>query len=583
MWLLVLTAACLLPFVKKAFHIDDTLFLRAAEQIQKTPANFYGFQMNWYGRTRPMVENFNNPPLTCYYLALVATLLGWSELSLHLGFILPALASAWGTFALAKRVAAPPLLAGLVMVLTPVFLVSATTLMCDVMLLALWVWAVFFFEQAFEKDAPSLFLVSGILAGLAVYAKFVGVALAPLLAAFGLVRQRRLGLWALAPLLALLFAGFYEWASYHLYGKGMLLLAAGAASHEGILHPSSFLERTVIGLSYLGGAFLPLLLCVPLLWSARSLAKGLCLFAPVLLFYPYLGKFALLWDASGNPNWVLCLQSAVLIASGFHILSLAAADFWQTRNATSLLLLLWVWGIFLFASEFNWTLNGRSLLPMVPAVGILAARRVRVRHSHHAGLEGPAQILRIADRSMLLWPLVGGACISLFVAMADCDLASTGRRAAKDVMTKYQSPGHVLWFEGHWGFQYYMEQQGAKALEDDFAQPKVGDRLVVPSEGVNLFDLSTNVIRLIDTLDYQLKTPLSTMSWRAGAGFYAALMGPFPFSVGPTDPERYYVFEVIHTRDTVPKARMGPVESGAIGQQFDLERRLRAERARPKS
>ena len=36
MWLLVLTAACLLPFVKKAFHIDDTLFLRAAEQIQKT-------------------------------------------------------------------------------------------------------------------------------------------------------------------------------------------------------------------------------------------------------------------------------------------------------------------------------------------------------------------------------------------------------------------------------------------------------------------------------------------------------------------------------------------------------------------
>src|SRR5882724_2177256 len=111
--LLALTFACLLPFVGKAFHIDDTLFLRVAEQIQKHPADFYGFRMNWYGVSRPMVENFDNPPLACYYLALAGWLGGWSEPVLHLAFLLPALAAAWGIFSLARFHTERPLLAGL--------------------------------------------------------------------------------------------------------------------------------------------------------------------------------------------------------------------------------------------------------------------------------------------------------------------------------------------------------------------------------------------------------------------------------------------------------------------------------------
>src|SRR6266566_5353229 len=73
-WLVLLTFACLAPFLNKAFHIDDTLFLRAAQQIQKHPADFYGFNMNWYGTTMPMVQNFDNPPLASYYIALLASI-----------------------------------------------------------------------------------------------------------------------------------------------------------------------------------------------------------------------------------------------------------------------------------------------------------------------------------------------------------------------------------------------------------------------------------------------------------------------------------------------------------------------------
>src|ERR1051325_891527 len=77
LWLLLLTCVCLLPFLGKPFHVDDTLFLRIAAHIQKHPVDFFGFKMNWYGNVRPMVENFDNPPLTCYYIALVTGVLGW--------------------------------------------------------------------------------------------------------------------------------------------------------------------------------------------------------------------------------------------------------------------------------------------------------------------------------------------------------------------------------------------------------------------------------------------------------------------------------------------------------------------------
>ena len=75
--LLILAAvslACLLPFVGKAFHIDDPLFIWCARHIQSDPFNFYGFNLNWYGRETSMAAVTQNPPLAAYYLALVGSL-----------------------------------------------------------------------------------------------------------------------------------------------------------------------------------------------------------------------------------------------------------------------------------------------------------------------------------------------------------------------------------------------------------------------------------------------------------------------------------------------------------------------------
>lgn len=67
-WLVVtlVPVLCLIPFVDKAFNIDDPLFLWAAQQIQTHPLNFYDFTVNWYGFDAPMSIINKNPPGVSY-------------------------------------------------------------------------------------------------------------------------------------------------------------------------------------------------------------------------------------------------------------------------------------------------------------------------------------------------------------------------------------------------------------------------------------------------------------------------------------------------------------------------------------
>src|SRR5262249_44970672 len=119
-------------FLKKPVHIDDPLFIWAARQIQSHPGDPYGFAVNWYVASAPISDITQNPPLTSYYTALTALILGWSEPALHFVFLPVALAAAIGTYLIAARFCRHPLLAAFAAVLTPVFFVSSLTVMSDV-------------------------------------------------------------------------------------------------------------------------------------------------------------------------------------------------------------------------------------------------------------------------------------------------------------------------------------------------------------------------------------------------------------------------------------------------------------------
>ena len=534
-WLVLLTCACLAPFVGKAFHIDDTLFLRAAEQIQKHPLDFYGFNINWFGDLTPMIEAFDNPPLTSYYIALAATIGGGSEVALHIAFLLPAVVAVLGTYTLAKYYCERPGLAAVATLLTPVFLISGTTVMCDIMLVAFWVWAAVLFEKGLRGGSAIMFLASGCLGGLAVLTKFPGLSLVPLLGAYGLVKLRRPGWWLLAPVIPLLFAAGYEWLTYRIYGHGLLTYAADyAAKFRGTTHVSAW-EKAVTGIGFMGGCFLPVIFYAPWMWSRRALLAGLVLVGACLVVLPYMGRLAkILWQPEGGLNWGMFCQCALFTVGGVQILALALADLWRRRDAPSLVLCLWVLGVVVFGVAINWTITARSFLPLAPALGILAARR----------LEKNSTAFLKPNVNWLIAPAVAAAVVSLILVKSDYDLAGTGRQAARQLVERNQKAGQTLWFAGHWGFQYYMEKLGAKPLDARKPEMQPGDMVVYPNHGSNIGMPDLNLVKLSTTLIYFPNAHIATMNPAVGAGFYAAVMGPLPFGLGPLEPERYQVYEV---------------------------------------
>ena len=532
-WVLFITLGCLLPFLGKPFHIDDPLFLRAAGQIQKHPADFYGFTMNWLGTPLPMVKDFDNPPLTCYYLALAAAVVGGSEPALHLAFLLPALAAAAGIFGFARRFCRRPGLAAVVAVLTPVFLISATTLMCDVMCLAFWIWAVVTFVKGLESNNGKWLLAAGLLAGLATLTKFTGLALVPLLAFYAFTRQRKFGRWLVALLIPVLFAVGYEWITRRLYGQGMLLAAGAFASEDRSGAQGGLLEKTLIGLGFLGGCFLPVLFYLPMIWSRRLAVPWLGLLATCVAALFWQPHFKSLLLPGGHLNVATFLAAAVFLAGGILVLLMAGADFWHRRDPDSLLLVLWVLGLLTFTVVLNWTINGRSLLPALPAVGILLARRLDARWPEPS----PAR------RLWLLGPVWLAAALSLRLAQADARLAQINRLAAEQLWVQYHKPGKTVWFEGHWGFQYYLEKQGGQAIDLNDPKKAGGDILIIPANASNLYAPPMDLVRLIATADFLPDAWCSTMNKLAGAGFYASVHGPLPFVIGRLEPDRFYIFE----------------------------------------
>jgi 4-amino-4-deoxy-L-arabinose transferase-like glycosyltransferase/tetratricopeptide (TPR) repeat protein len=532
-------AACLGPFVDKAIHVDDPLFVWTAEWIQKHPADFFGSEVNWFGSATPMWVANCNPPLMSYFLAAVASVFGWNEIVLHLACLAVAFTAAAGIYALAKMWCGRPLLAAVVAIFTPVFLVSSSTLMCDVLMLAFWIWALVLWERALAREQCWWqFVLAGVLAGLAMLTKYSAVTLLPLLPSLSILRTRKLGWGWLGVAVPLMMLAGYEWMTFRMSGEGLFLAAMHYAQTSRSLS-ADWKAGDIMGLAFAGGSLLPLLFFAPFLWRRQALlAGGLAVFGLVLGTFCLVDHLWLVrsWDDPQLMNhWGFVLQLTLLTAAGLHLLLLTAADVWQRRDTISTTLGLWIMSGFLFASVLNWTVSARSFLPLAPAVAILLVRRLdAIRGNFMAG-------------GWMMWPLIPSAAITLGLVMADYRVADSARTAAQQIAAQYTPPNHKLWFEGHWGFQYYLEKLGGRPLDVARALLQPGDVVVVPWDNSNFMPLPPGSVGWVNDLQYSPGSwiNLSVASASESGGFYSSVIAPVPFAVGKVAPHFYCIVRVL--------------------------------------
>ena len=513
-WILVLVTMCLLvPFSGKAFHIDDPLFVWSAEHIQHAPLDFFGFEINWNGTPNPAHHIIQNPPLTGYFLALSAIFFGLKEFGLHLAMILPAVTLVIGVFRLAQMYSARPELSVLATLAAPAFLVSATTVMADVLLLALYVWSVVLWMEGLQHRNIRKMVLAGVVAGLAALTKYFALSLVPLLFVHTLTsgtKQPRLWFCLLIPIA---MVAVYQAVTVHLYGRDLVREALFFTSEWQIDKNWAPVRQTTVGLAFVGGSLLSAVFFAPFIFSRRSLlwvagGGAICL----------LGLFVILnTGVIRIPNWerlsvAVQLQFVLFWAIGAYILLVAALELAHHRDGPTLTLFLWVVGTFVFSVYINWTINARALLPMLPPIAVIIARRTERCSIHGSGI-----------RPGLILSLGLGLCVATAVTWGDYQLARSQQAFSMDLKKRLSGYPNTVWFQGHWGFQYYMEAIGAHPMDFSGTVLKPGDIVVIPGNNTLTTSLPKQDYQLLETIQKPVRAPVVTMNHAVGAGFYSSV------------------------------------------------------------
>ena len=544
-----IVALTTLPFAAKAVHIDDVYFLEVAGNVVKDPlrpfAGAVALEDIDYrvfaeaGRCPTTFASMSHPPLVSYVMALVATLVGdFKELPLHLTFALFALGAALAMYDLARRFTQPPLVTTLLLVSSPVFVLSAQSLMTDMPALAFSLAALAVFIRGTDGGVGRSMLLAGVLAGLAILTRYSALLVLPLFWAYALNQGRVRKAW---PALLGVLGVLGLWALQNLAVHGELHILASAGHYrlffaEGGLDWAGLLKKTLGDFSGLGGtSFVAAVLLLATGLHRRAVTFALSAVAAAMVFvvrpagverlhlYSVLEVIAV---AGSFACGVLLLVEALWPAPG------TARPLGEGERDGAFLtawLLLAIGGALLLL-PFG---TARYMVPVLPPLWILLVRRF---------WNGEDGLPRIRAGTGLI---VGqGLALSLVLGVVDADFAGRYRDFAFQIRESY--PQRNVWFVGEWGFRYYMSQRGGRYLKSTDDTPQLGDIVARPFIA-GMHEISPSLrARSVLVKQVQLSSswPIRVMNFEAKAGYYSHHWGYLPWAVSSAPLETIDVFEV---------------------------------------
>lgn len=516
----------LLPFLNKAFHIDDLVYIYVAQHILDAPFDPYGFELlgTW------MHDITKNPPGHSYYLSVFGFIFGWSEPAMHFAMLFPTAFASLGIYFLARRLCGHPLFATCLCVLTPGFLVSASNVMCEPLMLTCYTWSIVFWMRGLDEERWGWLVLGTVVLCLGILTKFIVVTALPLMAAYTILRERRLSpklvLIVGVPVLLLLV---YDATMYTLYEKSTFLEAVSYSTAYSLSSTSRLsLDSVFIGMTFVGGCALPVVFAV--LARLKRFESGAFALVAVCVgtVTIMVGGFDPLYTLyeRGGIRWNFFAQTVVFGSAGVLLLAFTALDLARRRDPDSVLLALLVFGIFLFSVGINWTVNARSILPMIPALTIIALR--------HMEQKDTAALPNLITSTSVVF----GVILTSLVNYGDYRHSGDARIAA-DMVTNLDGaePGAV-WFDGKSGFRYYMTQKGFRPvvfMPSASTWSDLGiesDDLIVVYESQRSLSVADRFVASEEQVIVGRNTLVATLNTQLGAGFYDGHQGPLPYYFG---------------------------------------------------
>jgi 4-amino-4-deoxy-L-arabinose transferase-like glycosyltransferase len=468
-----------LPFLNQAVQGDDILYLTEAEHAQIEPLHPKHTEYVFVGRDIDM-RGQPHPPLNAWFLALLlAANKDVSEIPFHAAYILFSLIAAFSALALARRFSPHPLLATLLFLATPAFVINGTSLESDVPFVALWLLATALYITAVDRGSAPLLLASSLATALAALAAYQSILLVPILLAYCLQWGRK---WRTACVAACTpLAIFLAWQIFERLSTGAL--PAGVLTHYMITYGLQALAQKLKSAVALTGHLAWLVF--PALWIPSLYAL------PVAIGAAFYDLNPLFWGsmAVGVGILIRCVQR------------------WRDFLAQ------WVLIFFAGALAIFYAGSARYLLPISLPIAILATQRARPR------------LLQIS--------LACGFALSLALAAVNYQHWDGYRRFARTLKSEAQLKR--VWINGEWGLRYYLVSEGGLPLHQGQAIHP-GEIVVSSKLGLPIaFTTGGGVLAPIANRTITSAIPLRLIALQGRSAYSTTMFGlrPFDISLAP--------------------------------------------------
>lgn len=520
-----------LPFLNRAYFVDDSYFVEIATWLKDNPTLPYHFRADDAGpQNRGWEEDgfvrMVNPLAHHYYLALLLKLGGEREWFLRLGCVLLSCFSALFLFEFARRWTNTPVLSVLAVLFTPAMWLSSYSLLIDSTMAFFAFGAVYFFIRSTETDKFWQIVASGVFAGLAILSKYPAVFVLALMSVWLALRWKKLDRhWRffVPVVIALGFLAAYSAWTAHLYGSPHIL-AASARMVRVFGWPKLFAFFVFLS----GALLLPLVA-----WGVSPLRTRLMAFVPVILLTIFLSsKF-------GGFSMVQAALLGIWIVTSFLFIGQILHRKPEWIYPRDPFLVFWFLGfVGMMLLVMDWV-AGRYFCLVAPAVGFLTVRLVEMRWRENS--------------PRVLMPIL--AVLFLFtgaLATSDYRQAEPVRSLRRELAARHISGGERHFYLGDSFTMSYLKRDGWTPLFPETTL-RVGDLVLVKEVTMPLiwFARKPVTVREITHFEYPSLLPLKVMDFAGSAGFYASVWGalPFTFSNGPW--ERFRIVEVVEVHSDI--------------------------------
>ena len=537
----LIALAATLPFLNKAYHIDDVLYFSVARQIVRDPFNPFGDPVTtvvmWdseNGKPASLFRTDYNPPLWKYILAATIKYWGNEEWKPHTIVAIVVVIAALGLYQVSRRLTAWPIWCVAMIVMSP-FYMPGQNCMLEPMVLCLVAWGTYFQFRSWETGKVLPALIAGTFLGLAVLTKYSTGVLLPLffIGCFlfqGPPRESRRGLLfarvvdfprsLLFAVPAVILIGLWCFHNIYYYGQ------AHITSHGVVFKPEEWFGKSLTVLRTVGAvSFFGPIWWIQLFNRGATGRRALFVITAISAIVAWTDA-AQIGRMFGNALLPI-VTAQILLFTGLGtatLLGIAASSFLDYRlekrlwwsASTDRFLELWIVAFLVFnvaCTPFNAVRH--MLLVFVPMTW-LTARRMP--------LTWPRLPMGVLGASVVLGYLLAGS---------DYEFANTYRDIAQQNIRRDIAAGRKVWITGNWGFLYYGMDEGAKPLfigTEDFGwgRPGPGDRVYHPYL-LNWRTIDPTGKQWVEHLQPQGIFPLRTIV--AGAHYYGMLTYLLPWEM----------------------------------------------------